>query len=91
VDELGEVFSDLPDAGFCFDVAHAWSVDPQMGAAEDLLDAFGDRLRQVHLSSLSNDLHHLPLSADDEFRFRPLLERCIDVPWILEAFDLATD
>lgn len=84
-DELAAVFAELPDAGFCFDIAHAWSVDPNMSVAGDLLDAFGDRLRHVHLSSLSSELHHVPLTEGDEELFRPVLERCVDVPWILEA------
>jgi hypothetical protein len=83
--ELEPIFSQLPDAGFCFDVAHAWSVDPEMSVAGQLLDAFGSRLRHVHLSSLSDDLHHVPLTSSDEELFRPALERCLDVPWILEA------
>lgn len=84
-EELVSPFDQVPDAGFCFDIAHAWSIDPSMGVAGDLLDAFGDRLTQVHLSSLSTELHHLPLTQDDEELFRPTLERCVDVPWILEA------
>lgn len=84
-EELAQAFDELPEAGFCFDIAHAWSIDPSMGVANDLLDAFGDRLRHVHLSSLSPELHHIPLTAADEELFRPTLERCVDVPWILEA------
>jgi sugar phosphate isomerase/epimerase len=84
-DELQPLFDELPSAGFCFDIAHAWSIDPDMGLGGELLDAFGQRLRHLHISSLSPDSHHLPLSADDEARFHPLLARCLDVPWILEA------
>ena len=84
-DELAEVFGDLPEAGFCFDIAHAWSIDPEMAVAGDLLDGFGNRLRHVHLSSLSQELHHVPLTDEHAGFFRPLLERCVDVPWILEA------
>lgn len=84
-EELAAVFAELPEAGFCFDIAHAWSIDPGMAVAADLLDRFGDRLRHVHLSSLSHDLHHVPLTADDEELFRSTLERCVDVPWIFEA------
>lgn len=84
-EELVSAFGQLPDAGFCFDIAHAWSIDPTMGVAGELLDAFGDRLRHVHLSSLSAELHHVPLTKQDEELFRPTLERCVDVPWILEA------
>lgn len=83
-DELALVFEKLPDAGFCFDVAHACSIDPTMGVASDLLDRFRSRLRQVHVSSLSGG-HHVPLTEEDEERFAAILDRCRDVPWILEA------
>ena len=84
-EELEEVFAELPDAGFCFDVPHAWSIDPAMSVANDLLDGFSVRLRHVHLSSLSEDLHHVPLTPEDEGLFAPVLRRCLDVPWIFEA------
>jgi sugar phosphate isomerase/epimerase len=84
-DELERAFAELPEAGFCFDIAHAWSVDPSMAVASDLLDSFGSRLRHVHLSSLSEDLHHVSLTDEDEELFTPVLRRCLDVPWIFEA------
>lgn len=83
--ELYDVFAELPEAGFCFDVAHAWSIDPEMSVAAELLDGLGDRLRHVHVSSLSPELHHVTLTEQDEELFRPFLERCKDVPWMLEA------
>jgi sugar phosphate isomerase/epimerase len=83
-DELETFFEELPDAGFCLDVAHARSIGPTMDAAHDLLDRFRSRLRHVHLSSLT-DGHHVPLSEDDEQLFIEVLDRCRDVPWILEA------
>lgn len=83
-DELEAIFDALPDAGFCFDVAHAHSIDPTMSAAHDLIDRFPARLRQVHLSSLA-DGHHVPLTRADEHLFASVLDRCRDVPWILEA------
>jgi hypothetical protein len=83
-DEIEPLFEALPDAGFCLDVAHAWSIDPTMAAAHELLDCFRSRLRQVHLSSLSAG-HHVPVVSDDESLFADLLDRCRDVPWILEA------
>jgi hypothetical protein len=85
VEQLEPWFDVLPQAGFCFDVAHAWSLDRTMGRATELLDAFRSRLRHVHVSSLSPDLHHIPLTEEDEELFMPLLDRCLDVPWILEA------
>lgn len=83
--ELESLFEILPLAGFCFDIAHAWSIDPTMSVGEELLETYKLRLRHVHLSSLSEDLHHVPLTRHDEGLFWPLLSRCLDVPWILEA------
>jgi hypothetical protein len=78
-------FDELPQAGLCFDVAHAAAVDPSMVVAHELLDVHGHRLRHVHLSSLDADSHHRALTPADKARFTPLLDRCRDVPWILEA------
>lgn len=83
--DLEALFRELPEAGFCFDIAHAWSIDRKMSIANELLDVFGDRLRHVHLSSLSEDLRHIPLRPRDEVLFGPILQRCLDVPWIFEA------
>lgn len=85
VDTLAQLFEELPTAGFCFDVAHAWTVDPTMEAGRGLLDCFAPKLRHVHVSSISADLGHVPLSPEHEELFAPLLFRCRDVPWILEA------
>jgi hypothetical protein len=83
--ELADLFAALPAAGLCFDVPHAASVDPTLGVAREILDRHGARLRHVHLSSLDAGCHHRPLTAADEERFAELLDRCRDVPWILEA------
>ncbi len=50
-EELNPIFGELPDAGFCFDIAHASSIDREMHVADELLHRLGARLRQVHLSS----------------------------------------
>jgi hypothetical protein len=84
-DELAPWFAALPEAGFCFDIAHTWSLDPTMTLGGELLDAFRTRLRHVHVSSMGPSLHHVPLTESDEELFMPLLHRCLDVPWILEA------
>jgi hypothetical protein len=84
-DELKAFFEELPEARLCFDVAHAWSVDPSMEEGKQLLDHYGSRLRHLHVSSLDEDQHHIPLTEEHETLFGPLLDRCRDVPWILEA------
>lgn len=84
-ESLAEYFDVLHEARLCFDIAHAWAVDPTMAEGEMILDQFGARLRQLHISSLDPDQHHVPLTAEHERLFGPLLDRCRDVPWILEA------
>jgi hypothetical protein len=83
--ELARFFAALPDARFCFDVAHAQLNDPSLALAHELLDAFGERLAEVHISSIEPDGDHVPLRAADAEAFLPLLERCVGVPWVLEA------
>jgi hypothetical protein len=85
VPELARFFDALPDARFCFDVAHAQLHDADMGLAHELLDAFADRLAEVHVSSIQPDGEHVPLRAADAEAFLPVLERCAGVPWVLEA------
>jgi xylose isomerase-like TIM barrel protein len=84
-DELARFFAALPDARFCFDVAHAWLHDPTMALAHALLDAFADRLAEVHVSSIERSGEHVPLRPQDAEAFAPVLERCVGVPWVLEA------
>ncbi len=84
-DELAALFGVLPEAGFCFDVAHAAAVDPSMDEAHRLLDRFCGRLRHLHVSSLDEDCGHESLRGSDEEDWAPVLRRCRDVPWILEA------
>jgi hypothetical protein len=50
VGDLQTVFATHPEAGFCLDVAHVWTNDRTLRLGHELLDAFGDRLRQLHVS-----------------------------------------
>jgi len=83
--ELAPFFAALPAARFCLDVAHAQLHDPSMALAHELLDAFGERLVEVHLSSIEPSGQHVPLRARDAEAFAPVLERCVGVPWVSEA------
>jgi hypothetical protein len=62
VDELRPVFARLPEASFCFDVAHAKQCDTSLTEAYRLLDTFGDRLAEVHVSELDAQSRHVRLS-----------------------------
>lgn len=84
-EQLAPFFAALPEAGLCLDLAHAKDVDATLRVAAELLDRFGDRLRHLHLSSLDQHRSHVALTPEDEDLFAPLLDRCRDVPWILEA------
>jgi hypothetical protein len=84
-DELAPLLARLPEAGLCLDVAHVLDVDPSLREGHVLLDRFAPRLRHLHVSSLDGAGHHVPLRAADQDAFTPLLRRCRDVPWILEA------
>jgi hypothetical protein len=84
-DELERYFDALPEARFCFDIAHAKAVDPSLRVARELLSRFSLRLSHVHLSSLDDEQHHVPLTDADQEAFAAVLKRCSDVPWILEA------
>ncbi|HEY2141238.1 MAG TPA: hypothetical protein VGG98_04155 [Solirubrobacteraceae bacterium] len=82
---LAPYFTALPRARFCLDIAHAYQCDSTLALADVLLDAHAHRLAQVHLSSIRPDGIHVPLTEPDAATFRPILERCVGVPWILEA------
>lgn len=85
VADLAEVFGTFPDAGFCLDVAHVWTNDASLALGHALLDRFDDRLRQLHVSGIEPDGTHRPTTPADLELYRPLLERCRGVPWLLEA------
>jgi hypothetical protein len=85
VDELEPYFRVLPEAGLCLDVAHAKTLDPELRLAHELLEAFGTRLREVHISGIDEQGNHLPLDADAVDSFAGVLRRCRGVPWILES------
>jgi hypothetical protein len=83
--ELASVFERHPDAGFCLDVAHVLTNDPSLALGHELLDSFGDRLRQLHLSGIAPDGTHQRTTAADLRLYEPLLARCEHVPWLLET------
>lgn len=84
-DELERVFAALPEAGFCLDVAHAWTIDPTLEEGRRLLDRFGGRLTHVHVSGIEPNERHRPTTPADLARYAPLLERARHVPWTFES------
>lgn len=61
--DLEEVFEQLPNAGWTFDVNHVLTNDPSLRLADELYEAFAPRLRQYHLSGFGgHDLPHALLA-----------------------------
>lgn len=85
VDDMCETLARFPEAGFCLDVAHVWTNDTSLALGHELLDAFGLRLRQLHVSGIEPDGTHRETTAADLELYAPLLDRCGGVPWILEG------
>jgi hypothetical protein len=78
VEELRPVFARLPDASFCFDVAHARQCDTSMTEAFRLLDSFGERLAEVHVSELDAHSRHVRLS-------RAAIRACLEIAPFIPA------
>jgi sugar phosphate isomerase/epimerase len=84
--ELKVVFDVLPDAGFCLDLGHAWQMNPSMTIAWHLLDDFGDRLRQIHVSEVDSYGKHLPMGWLSREAFRRVVRFIpAECPLILET------
>jgi len=84
--ELSEIFAKLPQAGLCFDIGHCRQVDPTMNEANLILRAFGDRLRQLHVSEVNSRSTHDPLSGAAIDAFRAVASLIPEnIPLILES------
>jgi hypothetical protein len=85
VHELQTLFELLPDAKFCFDIGHARQVDPTMTEAALLLQNFGSRLAEVHISEVNTASRHDPISRNAASAFQRVAS-CIPqkTPIILE-------
>jgi len=84
--ELSSIFAKLPEAGLCFDIGHCRQVDPTMNESYLILRAFGDRLKQLHVSEVNSRSTHDPLSSASIDAFRKVA--CLipeNIPVILES------
>lgn len=85
VQELRSFFDLLPEARFCFDIGHARQIDPTMTEAALLLQAFGERLAEVHISEVNTASRHDPISLNASSAFRSVARYIPqDTPIILE-------
>lgn len=94
--ELRRLFSALPDARLCFDIAHARQVDPTMSVAVEILTEFADRLAELHISEVDSASRHVMISQmamKSYQRISSLIPH--DIPVIIESmlddFDVASE
>jgi hypothetical protein len=60
--ELEPLFERLPQARFCFDIAHVRQVDPTMTEAAAMLRMLASRTSEIHISELTSSSRHERLS-----------------------------
>ena len=84
--ELLEVFMLLPEASLCFDIGHAYQCDPSMTEAFLILTTLASRMVHMHLSEVSTDSQHEPVSYGAKLAFQQVTSY-IDqkTPVILES------
>ena len=81
VESLQDIFSKF-DAAMVLDVNHCMTNDPSLHLIEDMFEAFGGRIREIHLSGF--EMSHEPLfeTRQDEL-VRTISGR--DIPIIIES------
>jgi sugar phosphate isomerase/epimerase len=86
LEELDFIFQQLPDAGMCFDIAHARQVDSSMTEAYRLLRRYAERIRQLHVSEVNSMSKHDRISDAALRSFREVSDAIPrGVPLILET------
>jgi endonuclease IV len=84
--DLEKVFNSLPEASFCFDIAHARQVDPTMIEAFLMIDKFKDRLKQLHISDVNSQSRHEPLNLESILAYKKIAGYIpVNIPIILES------
>jgi hypothetical protein len=86
ITELRSLFEVFPEATFCLDLGHARQVDPTMVSAMLMLQEFGDRLVELHISEVGPRGEHLPLGATTRQAFARVVHLVpADCPLIIES------
>lgn len=60
--ELDIIFDNLPDARFCFDIAHSRQFDCTMNEALITLDKYNSIITQIHISEVDQSCRHNKIS-----------------------------
>ncbi|REJ87668.1 MAG: hypothetical protein DWQ29_09015 [Planctomycetota bacterium] len=84
--EIQRYFDELPEARFCFDIAHARQVDPTLSIGVEMLRAFSDRLVEVHISEVDASSQHVAISSAAMSSYREIASLIPEsIPAIVES------
>jgi len=86
LEELEIIFSKLPKANLCFDIAHSRQVDPTMYESRKILNLFLYKLKQIHISEVNSMSKHVTMSIETILAFRKVADLIpSDIPTIIES------
>lgn len=85
VSELNGLLTELPEARLCLDVAHARQLDTTLTLLWSLIQAFGGRIAQMHISELDSRCRHRPLSIWAVEDYRRFAADLAGIPVIIES------
>jgi hypothetical protein len=84
--ELTDLFSRLPKAQLCLDVAHARQMDTTLTLLWDILRRFADRVAEIHISELDSRCRHQPMSRGAVMDYKKVMSRAgRSAPVIVES------
>ncbi len=84
-EELRPLFEAIPAASFCLDLGHARQMDSTMAVARRLLESYGSRLAQIHISEVDSECRHRRLSVASVWAIGAIARLIPDVPVIIES------
>jgi hypothetical protein len=72
--DMAYLFDRLPEASFCFDIAHVRQVDPTLMEGIKMINLFRERLVQLHVSEVNTESKHQPLTFESIVAFNTLAQ-----------------
>lgn len=94
--ELDKVFEVLPNARLCFDIAHARQIDSSMSEAKMILNRYGSKTTQIHISDVDSNCRHNSISERSILDYQKIShlipsDAAIIIETIMESVDLFSE
>lgn len=84
--ELRPIFDLLPEARFCFDVGHARQCDTSMTESYRMLESYGSKLAQLHVSEVNSASQHNPITYATKLGFQAIAHLIpAEIPLLIES------